>query len=158
MAKKVNAKAKADIDPNFRKQIVALRTQAAAEKEARLAGQQTAWMVPDKGEWNGDLFDREGMAKAFQRDKANEHFVEATKEGESPGVTGDLITTTLQIDYLAVMGRAFCTRHTSRRPRAMAHAMGRKGGHGNNNGTLTQAVLDYIRLTIQQSKDGGEAT
>lgn len=158
MAKRsLNVTSKSDVDPNFTDQIVTLRTQADAEQKARIKGNQTAWMVPKKGEWSGDLFDREGMAKAFQRDKANADFVAATSDPEAPGMTGDMIVTTLMIDYLACMGRAFCARHTMRRPRAMAHAMGRKKGHGSNRGTLTQAALEYIRGTIQQMK-GSTAT
>ena len=151
-SRSIPATAKADVDPNFTAQIVALRTQADAEQKARIKGNQVAWMVPDKGEWSGDLFDREGMARAFQRDKANEDFVAATSDPLKPGVTGDMIVTTLMIDYLACMGRAYHARHTMRRPRAMAHAMGRKKGHGDNNGTLTQTALEYVRSTIQQMK------
>ena len=87
MAKSRNATPKADIDPNFEDQIRTLRDQAKAEHDARIKGNQTAWMVPKEGEWDGDLFDREGMAKAFQRDKANEDFTSATSDPLAPGVT-----------------------------------------------------------------------
>lgn len=152
MAKSRNATPKADIDPNFENQIRTLRDQAAAEHDARIKGNQTAWMVPKLGEWDGDLFDREGMAKAFQRDKANEDFTSATSDPLDPGVTGDMVVTTLMIDYLCCMARAYCFRHTMRRPRAMAHVAGRKRGHGDNNGTLVQTTLEYIRNIIQQTK------
>ena len=109
----------------------------------------------DDGSWLGDLFDIEGMSDPFNRDEANEMFVEATKDGENSGVTGDLGSTTLQVDYLACMERAFRSRHTMRRPRTMAHMTGRRKGHGNERGVLTQMNLEFVRNMIKQSRSEG---
>lgn len=152
-AKDVNAKAKAkDIDPVYNEQVVRLRTLADEEQKARIKTDQSAWMIPELKDWDGNLFDWEGMAEAFKREKANEQFEDAHKEGTAPGVGADSIVTTLQVDYLAIMERAFRARHLSRRPRTIIHAMGRKRGHGHNEGTLTQSALEFIHNTIKQGQ------
>ena len=66
-----------------------------------------------------------------------------------------MVVTTTQIDYLAIMERAFRARHTMSRPRAMLHAMGRKAGHGSNTGPLVRGVLEHVRGLVKQSKGGG---
>lgn len=152
MAKKINESSKAsETDPVFEDQIKELRAKAKAEGEALPNTGQSAWLIPKLFDWDGDLFNIEGIAEAFKRDKANEQFKEATTDVNSPGVTGDLVVTTLQISYLQVMERAFRCRHTQRRTRAVMQAMARKRGHGNNQGTLTQ-TLEYIRNLMQESK------
>ena len=152
MGEEINAQAKAsETDPVFEDQIKEIRAKAKAEGEALPNTGQSAWMIPKLFDWAGDMFDIEGMAEAFKRDKANEQFKEATTDPNSPGVTGDLVVTTLQVSYLQAMERAFRCRHTQRRPRAVLHAMARKRGHGNNEGTLTQ-TLEYVRRLMQESK------
>lgn len=155
-AKEVNAEAKAkDVDPVFNKQVVKLRDQAGEEHKARVATKQTAWMTPELEGWSGDLFDCEGMSKPFDRTKANEMYEDAHKDPTAPGVAADSIVTTLQVDYLAIMERAYRARHTSRRPRMIIHAMGRKRGHGDEAGTLTQSALEFIHNTIKQGQGEG---
>src|SRR4051812_41559396 len=121
----VQATAKADVDPNLEAQVKALQTQAAASAPATLKGEQAKWMMPEHEDWQGDLTDWDELGTPFDRSASNEAFVEAVKDGKNPGTTGDLVVTTLQVDYLACMERAFKARHTMSRPRALAHAMGR---------------------------------
>jgi hypothetical protein len=148
----INAEAKAsETDPFFEGLLKKLRSLNEKAWEALSNAQQSAWLMPDLKEWSGDLFDIEGIAEAFKRDKANEQFNDATTDAKSPGVTGDLIVTTLQIAYMEAAERAFRCRHTVRRPRAVMQAMGRLKGHGNNQGTLIQ-TLEYIRRLMQESK------
>lgn len=148
----VNPSSVANMDPQFETQLRSLRTQAQAEASQGRQGDQVQWLIPDRNGWNGDLFDWQGMAKPFDRSQANQDFVQATSDPQNPGNVGDLIVTTTQIDYLAVMERAFRMRHTMRRPRAMAHALGRKAGHGNDAGTFSQCGLEYVRGILKQSK------
>jgi hypothetical protein len=156
-----SAKSKAEVDPNFEEQIRRIRDRAKEEGEARENNEQTQWLMPNKQpggvdiEWSGDLFDCEDLSTPFLRDGANDKFEEATKDAEDSGVTGDLIITTLQVDYLACMERAFRCRHTMRRPRAMAHMTGRRKGHGDEKGTLTQVNLEYIRNLLKRAQAGG---
>ena len=159
MGKKPSATSKAQIDPNFEKQIRRLRERAKEEAEAREGGNQTQWLMPElEGEWEGDLFDIEGISESFARDSANDDFEDAVKDAEDSGVVGDLIACTLRVDYMAAMERAFRSRHTMRRPRAFAHMTGRKKGHGNDRGVLTQTTLEFVRNTIKQSQATAQAS
>ena len=74
---------------------------------------------------------------------------------KNPGTSGDLAVTTVQIDLLAAMERAWRMRHTMRRPRTFCHAMGRKNGHGDDSGPLVQCQLEYVRGLTKQSKGTG---
>lgn len=141
----------ADVDPILQKQLTSLSTQAAAEQTARLQGSQAVWMIPELNGWSGSVFDLQGMAMPFDRSQSNAWFTQATKTPGSPGTSGDLVITTTQIDYLAVMERSFRARYMTR-TRAMCHAMGRKSGHGNARGPLMQSVMDYINGLVSGSK------
>lgn len=146
------ASSKVDLDPTFERWVRALR--AAAEQAALKlsAGLAAPWMLPLSGGWPEDLFDWDGLSEAFSRAELNEAFVSAIRDAEDPGVVGDLISATTMIEYLAVAERAFRARHTMRRPRAFAHALGRLQGHGHEKGTLTKTALEYVRGLVQQSK------
>ncbi len=152
----INQSAKADVDENFEKQIKQLQKLADEEYTARTTGDRQKWMRPD--EWEGDLFDIEGISESFARDSANDDFEDAVKDAEDSGVVGDLIACTLRVDYMAAMERAFRSRHTMRRPRAFAHMTGRKKGHGNDRGVLTQTTLEFVRNTIKQSQATAQAS
>ncbi len=151
MTDTVKATKKADIDPNFKDQISSRKEDAQKEGENRILGKQVEVMAPKLGDWDGDLFDYAGINTAFKRKKANEDFVKATSDATSPGVTGDLIATTLQVDYLAIMGRAYLARHTMSFPRAVAHQSGRKIGQGTDKGSFGQSALEFIRQIVKQS-------
>lgn len=163
------ASAKADLDNTLSQQIKSLEQQANAEQQAELTGSQTQWMmpvlkpagIPSSQGWSGDLFDYKGMAEPFDRSQSNQALINAL-DASSPGTSGDLIITTLQVDWLACAERAFRARHTMRRPRAVAHAMGRKAGHGSDTGPLNQCVLQYINGLVSESKKtaatGAQAT
>lgn len=142
--------AKATMDPNFDKRMRELKENAKQEYEERSQGNQVKLFRP-KG-WNGDLFDVEGLSTPFLRDKANQDFVEAVKDAQSPGTTGDLVATTTMIDELAMMEAAFRSRHTMRRPRAVAHMLARKRGHGDDKGPFIQLGLEYVRGLLEQSR------
>lgn len=143
---------KVDVDDRFETQIRELRKSNEAGAKAALEGEQPKWMQPDKGDWDGDLFDIDGISDAFDREEINDKFKESIENTEDAGVDGDLVTATLQIDYLGCMERAFRSRHTMRRPRAMGHAAGRMAGHGDEKGVLAQTALEFVRGLVKQSK------
>lgn len=141
---------KADLDPNFEKRFRDLKTHAAAAAVAGGTGGQVLWFRP--AGWNGDPADIEGLSVPFSREKANEAAVAAVKDVSAPGTTADTAVTTLMIDTLACMERAFRVRHTLRRPRAMAQAIGRQRGHGSDTGPLVQCGIEFARGIVNQGK------
>ena len=154
MAAPLKPEKKSDVDPNFQLQLDNQRRQAQAEGEARAYGNPVKWNMPDPlYEWDGDLFDSgfDKLGKPFQRDKANADYEAATSDPKAPGMAGDLVVTTTQIDLLATMERAFRARHGSRFPRMVAQASGvRRYGHGGEKGVFAKAMLDYVQGLLKQ--------
>lgn len=144
----VTPESKAKVDPNFEQRLRDLRDAAKAEFTARQGDQPVKWNRPT--DYEADLEDWDAMSDPFDRSAANGQFVEAVEDANNPGTTGDLVATTTQIDYLAVMERAFRARTTSTRPRMMAHLSGRKKGHGSDRGPLIQCTLEYVRSILRQ--------
>jgi len=141
---------KADIDPNFEKRLRQISKDAGAEYTNRKTGGQTTWMRPDG--WDGDLNKIQEIEQPFMRTQANDQGVAAIKDGTAPGVSGDVVVTSIMIDYLACMERAFRMRHTMRRPRAMAHMLTRKMAHGQETGPVIQCALEYARNLVKAAK------
>ena len=147
------AEAKVDVDEKLEELLTRWRDLAKEESTARLKGEQFGWMMPEIGDdWEGDLFATNDYGKPFDRADLNDKVMEALKDEDSPGTTGDLMLGTLQIDYLACMQRAFTARHGMRRPRALMQAMARKSGHGNDRGPLIQGILEHMRSLAALSK------
>jgi hypothetical protein len=142
------------VDPNYERQLKTLQAQAAAEADARSNGNQARWMRPDLQGWSGSLDDWEGMSKPFDRTDANASAVEAMADATNPGTSGDVVAGTVMAHYLGTMERSFRARHHLRRPRATAHLVGRKRGHGDNQGTLVQSGLEYVRGLVARAKGG----
>lgn len=153
MAETTRPESKADVDPNLHAQVKELQKQQAANAEARANGNAGKWLMPKLGEWDGDLFDWEGMAEPFDRSASNDAFAEAVNPA-SPGTTGDVVVIGLQVDLLATMERAFRSRHLMSRPRAAALAAGREAGHGHDAGPLVQSLLEHVRQIVKESKGG----
>jgi hypothetical protein len=151
----INAKKMSDMDPNFQSQLQAQKDQGQAEMNQRTAAGQVPWNMPSPlGDWDGDLFD-EGFAtigRPFNRDQANQQYIDATSDGSNPGRSGDLVATTTQVDLMATLERAFRARHCSRFPRMVAHAMGTRGyGHGGDKGVLNQSMINYVMGILKQT-------
>ena len=138
------------MDPNFEKQLRALKDHAKNEYAARSVGGQVRWFRP--AEWNGNPFDYAGLHAPFARDHANQGILAAIKDPTSPGTTGDVVAAVTMIDALSAMEQSFKARHTLRRARAMAHHLGRKLGHGDDNGPLVQLGMEYVRTVLAQAK------
>jgi len=158
------AQSKAEIRNRFIKQAVDSST--ATGKNLEAAAKQTEGRKQhsiDKNEppkddeegktaWDGDTLDLENLGKPFDRTEINEDFLEAIKDAENPGVTGDLQVCQLQGDYLACMERAFRSRHATRCRHTM-HAAARRYGHGHNAGVIRKGVLGYLEGILKVSKD-----
>lgn len=158
---------KVDIDPNFEAQLRALQEHAALAGEALRSGGQVPWcrpagwavLDPADPDYNpldlgGDPFDYAAIHAAFQRDAANEQFLEALS-AETPGVSADLMAATLMIDYLGALERSFKQRMTMTRARRYAQAAGRQQGHGSTAGVHIGGTLEYLRRLVQRAKAGG---
>lgn len=144
------AAAKADMDPNYELRLRELRDHAAAELPARSQGNQVPWNRP--GPLTTSVFAVQALETPFQRTTSNDACVAAISDPKNPGVTGDVVATTLMIETLACMERAFRMRHTMRRPRAMAHALSRLKGHGDPNGAFGRNGVEYIRQVLKQAR------
>lgn len=139
-----------DMDLNFEKRIREVQDQAQVEYDSRKVGNQVRWYRPVG--WTGDAFDVEAISPPFARDASNDAGLQALQDQAHPGTTGDIVAATTMIDGLACMERALRTRHTLRRPRGVAHMLGRKRGQGSNQGPLVQNYLEYVRAILKEAK------
>jgi hypothetical protein len=146
-------KSVADVDPNFERQLRALKADSKANGDAIRQNDATRWFRP--AGWDGDVFDYAGIARAFNRDAANEMVVRAISDAEAPGTSGDLIAATTQIDYLACLERAFRVRHAMPVPRLLLHAAGTMKGNGTDKGVFMLCGVEYVRRLVAEAKQGG---
>jgi hypothetical protein len=142
--------AKVDMDPGYEKNLRALRDQAAAESEARRTGGQVRWDRPPGADGSG--FDLGAMSRPFDRRPINEAGVAAISNPAEPGTTGDVVAALTMIETLACAQRAYLMRHTMTRSRAVAHAAGRKRGHGSDTGVYARNGVEYLRQILKQSR------
>lgn len=142
----------AQVDPNFEKQVRQLRSTLAAEAQSRLQGRDAVNYTPVLNDWSGDLTDLEGMASAFSREELNQTYEQMLDDPEKGGVVGDAIAIAFQVDWLALLERAYRARHTMNRCRSVAHATARRQGQGLEDGVLSHAYLEYLRGVLRQSK------
>ena len=141
---------KANMDPNFEKQLRKLKKGAKDKAEKLKKAGQVKHDRPEN--WNGDPFDYEGMKEPFKRDKANDDLVAAISDQNSPGTSGDVVAASVMINQLATLERAFRVRHTLRRCRATAQAAGRQQGQGDDKGPYIQLGVEYVRALLKQAK------
>lgn len=144
-----NPRKLSDMSPDFEELVTKLVAYLEKNGQALENNTETEWYKPEK--WNGDPFDYENIAKAFDREILNQMYLECIKDAKSPGTSGDLVSTTTQIDYTSVMQRGFMARTTMSFPRVVALAAGRQKGHGNQKGLFMQNVLQYIRGVLKQA-------
>ena len=144
---KPNASKKSNMSEVLSQLIETLASQCTETATARKDGNQSKWLMPDKGQsgWNGDLFDFAGINKPFDSEKPNQELIDAIKDVDSQGVSGDLVSSQVSIEYLAVLERAFRQRHTQSFPRAVLHGGARKYGLGADAGVLKWVILKYLQ-------------
>ena len=100
--------------------------------------------MPPKGDWKGDLFKWQDLYHPFDSKDPNQELVDAVSDAENPGNVGDLVNTNTQIEYLAMVERAFRARHTMPFARGVAHTSGRRNGQGSDKGPLKFSVMKYL--------------
>jgi hypothetical protein len=138
------------VDAVFEGRVRELNAQALAAHAGLAAGTPVPWYRP--GGWDGD-HDLEALGRPFDRSKVNQQAIDAMKDAEHPGVTGDVQAATTQVAYLANLERAWRARVTQRRPRAVAHAAGRFLGHGGAGGPYILSALEYVRVLVREAKE-----
>ena len=139
----------AKIHNRFRLQVEALRS-AASEMAASVTDEhQRPWMTLDHGSWSGNPFDIPGMTGAFDRDDINQHYAEMLSDPANLGSLGSSLALKLQVDWLAVLERAFRTRHASS-VRCAVHAAARRKGHSSGAGIFSIGTLGYVQNIIQK--------
>ncbi len=141
---------KVDMDPKYEKQLRKRKQDAKKEADKRKQAKGAAWDRPEG--WSGDTANYTDMHTPHDRQNANDGLIAAISKPSAPGTTGDVVAASIMINRLSVMERAFKVRHTLRRCRGMAHVIGRKLGHGNDNGPYGRLGVEYVRAVIQQSK------
>lgn len=145
--------AKVNMDPNFEKRFRDLQDHAKEEEQERKQANQVKWFRPEG--WDGDLSKVEMSENPFSRQQANDEGVQSISSPQSPGVTGDVVAAVTQIEALAVMERAFRVRHFMSRPRAIAHMLSRKKGHGDSKGAFGENGVEYVRALMKASRGEG---
>lgn len=146
------AASKVNMDETFEFRIRELKAAAKSAAENGVLGQPAGWMRPEG--MTGGLFDYDALAEPFSRDDVNQAYLNAVKDQNDPGVVGDVVAATTMLETLAAMQQSFVVRHTYRRPRATAHMLGRKRGHGSDAGPLAINYLEYVRTILAQAKQG----
>lgn len=140
-----------DILPEFQALIKQLQTLAANLAAVEQDGGASAWLMPPRGDWNGDLTDYVAIAKLFDRSRANQQYIDITTQ-KTPGSQGDAQILQLMIDYTAVLQRAFLQRQTMGKARAFAHAASRRRGHGLDYGPLGITILQQLQQLVATGK------
>ena len=141
----------ATLDKVFLDRLEELRTQAASLANSLQGASSRKWQVPEADGWDGNVLDLEGISKAYDRQGLNQAYEDLLKGGKG-GSVGECAALKLQIDYLAVLERAFRTRHMTS-VRARMHAAGRRRGHGNKSGVFTGSIVPHVQnlLKVGQS-------
>ena len=152
MAIDIQEKAVAEVRSRFLANINAIVATGNNHDQALKNVEQRKLHEVDKNEWSGDVFDIPGMHSPWDRLENEEDVKNAIKDPDTPGVSGDLIHSTLQGDWLASQERSFRMRHQTR-VRSAIHAASRRFGHGHEAGTLQKGVLGYIKGIAKMSRD-----
>lgn len=122
---------KAKVHEVVHKRLQDLRDQAKKMAQAIQGAEQRKWQVPQ--DFTGNLLDIPTLHEpSFERQDINDEYDQVTKDPQSAGTIGDVISLKLQLDYVACEERAFRARHTSL-VRAMCLGHGRRIGQGSGN-------------------------
>ena len=132
-----------------------LTQQAETEQEDRRQSKQCQWQMPPKKDWSGNLFKWSELDTPFDSEDPNQELIDVVAASENPGNAGDLINTNSQIEYLAMMERAFRARHTMTFSRGVAHCSARRHGQSKEGGPLKRSVLKYLEDLQKMSAGSG---
>ena len=143
--------AKTEIRTRFQEQLKKLIATGAVDGQASRNLRAGVFAQIDLGEWDGDLFDWEGISKAFDRDEHRADIEACIADTANPGTVGDIMAGFLQGELLAIMERSFRARHTNPLRRRL-QAGARRAGHGNPDGVLQRGVLGPLEDLLKQAK------
>jgi len=142
---------KGQIDNTFVQLSLLLQQQAMAMANDINGAAQRPWQSPQASgsSWPGDPLDIPGASAAFDRTKSNQNFVSCINDASSPGTTGDVVGIKVQVDYVGIMERGWRTRQNTT-VRCLAHAAGRRSGHGDGVGIFSDAsgVIAFAQAAI----------
>jgi len=145
------AKSVSEVRKRFAEQgINALQSSASNQVKDVIDHEPPQQPTVSKNGWDGDLFNLVGMSQAFERDELDQDFL-AVIDPTSPGVSGDLISLSVQGDWLATQERAFRSRHQTQL-RSWMHALARRRGHASDAGVIRKGLLHYVENLLQASK------
>lgn len=120
-----------EIHELFVKRLKELQTNAVNIQNAFQGKAHRKWQIPTN--LTTSLLAVEELHKpAFDREPINNQYEQVTKDRESAGTVGDVISLKLQLDYNACEERAFRARHMSL-CRAFCIGHGRRIGQGHGN-------------------------
>jgi len=145
---------RANMDPNYEKRCRDFQTAALVEASNTAVGGAPVWFRPEG--WDGRLSGAnylENMSIPFSREAATNDYLEAVKDANNPGTSGDIVATSIMAETLSVMERAFRARHTLRRVRATCHVIGRKLAQGQPTGAFIQSNVEFVRSLLAATKE-----
>jgi len=131
-------------DKKFSGLVASYQEWAAQAAAAEAAGDRVTWYRPPG---LAGLDNRDDIAACFSREQVNAEMKKAFSEGAK---TGEIVAGTVQIDYLAVAGRAFANRHASPL-RSVAHSLSRRRGHGQSNGPFSVNAREFVLATLREA-------
>jgi hypothetical protein len=152
MAEQIRPKSNTDVRSRFTAQVKATAESAENMQKALRNLEQRKQRKVDKNGWDGDVFNIKDMNKPWDRKEIEEDVIKSIKDGDNPGVVGDLISSVTQGDWLATQERAFRARHQTK-IRASMHAAARRRGHGHASGLFLKGLVNYVKFIVKQSKD-----
>ena len=121
-----------------------------------LAAQATAQAAALRGtglsDWNRptgvtDPLDVPGTTAGFDRAAINTNYGQVIGSAAA-GTIGDVVALKVQVDYVAVVERAFRARHCTP-VRLLGFAAARRRGHGNGAGVLVAGVLGFAQDALK---------
>ena len=112
---------------------------------------QRCWMIPTYSP-SFSPTNVPNLGTAFSRTALNTDYAnQLSGGGTATGYIGHQMVDGIQINYLAMMERAFRERHKTD-VRCQLHLCGRRIGHGQTNGVHTGSVQPYVQSLIDNSQ------
>ena len=138
----------AEVHDRFRDQVAALQAAALAFANSVTAEEQRSWMTLSLNGWAGDPLDVGGISSAFDRDAINQQYAEMLNDPADSGSLGSCLALKLQVDWLAMLERAFRARHATS-VRCAVHSAARRKGHSSGGGVFAVGTLAYVQDIIK---------
>jgi len=125
----------------------------SAGRSASDTSSPRAWYAPADA---GDPTDVAAPAGAFDRSDANAAYERAIADAAAPAPVGIAMAAKVQVDYVGCEERAYRARQATG-PRCLAHAAGRRRGHGADRGIFKGSVLGHAQELVRAAGDRTES-